>query len=179
MGHHGPCHFGHGGQPSEHPPQPVESEVGLAGAARRGLRFPNDRQQLGISFQTFRSDTINPTLWQFLELLGQIIPLYLAARAALPDYVEAKGANLAAHYARVSRYFWTAIPTTLLLYLISSSVVATDGVIANIEAKWGTVAQLILIVALIIVPMRRLYVIVLPLILLTFCYDHLTVHLFG
>ena len=57
----------------------------------------------GISFQTFRDDSVNPTLWQFLELLGQIVPLYLAARAALPDDVGSKGADLAAHYARVSR----------------------------------------------------------------------------
>lgn len=133
----------------------------------------------GISFQTFSSDAINPPLWQFLELLGQIIPLYLAARAALPDDVGSKGADLAAHYARVSRYFWTAIATTLLLYLIGSSVVATDGAVANIEAKWGTVAQLILIVSLIIVPLRRFHAIVLPLIVALFCYDHLTVPLFG
>jgi len=133
----------------------------------------------GISFQTFRGEEVNPPLWQFLELLGQIIPLYLAARAVLPDEVGSKGSDLAAHYARVSRYFWTAIATTLLLYLIGSSVVASDGVVANLEAKWGTVAQLLLILSLIIVPARRFHAIVLPLILAVFCFDHLTVRLFG
>jgi len=133
----------------------------------------------GISFQTFRGDDVNPPLWQFLELLGQIIPLYLAARAVLPDEVGSKGADLAAHYAKISRYFWTAIATTLLLYLIGSSAVATDGVVANLEAKWGTVAQFMLIVSLIIVPMRRFHELVVPLIFAIFCYDHLFVRLFG
>lgn len=133
----------------------------------------------GISFQTFRGDDINPPLWQFLELLGQIIPLYLAARAALPDEVGSKGADLAAHYAKVSRYFWTAIATTLLLYLVGSSFTAADGVAANLMAKWGTIAQLVLMVAMIAVRDRRLHAIALPLVVAIFCYDHLTTPLFG
>ena len=133
----------------------------------------------GISFQTFRGEEVNPPLWQFLELLGQIIPLYLAARAVLPDEVGSKGADLAAHYARVSRYFWTAIATTLLLYLVGSSFQWAGGAVDNLEEKWGTVAQLMLIVSLIIVPMRRFHAVVLPMILALFCYDHLTARLFG
>ena len=133
----------------------------------------------GISFQTFNSDAVNPPLWQFLELLGQIVPLYLAARAALPDDVGSKGADLADHYARVRRYLWSAIATTLVLYLVGSSFQATDGIAANLLDKWGTVAQLILIVSLIIVPLRRFHEIVVPLIILLFCYDHLTTPLFG
>jgi len=42
----------------------------------------------GVSFRAFKGDDVNPPLWQFLELIWQIIPLYLAARAALPDNIR-------------------------------------------------------------------------------------------
>lgn len=133
----------------------------------------------GISFQSFNSDSVNPPLWQFLELLGQIIPLYLAARAALPDEVPSEGIDLAHHYAHASSYFWTAIATTLLLYLIGSSFQSSGGIAANLATKIGSIVQLALMVPLILVRSRRLHVIVVPLVVLVFCYDHLTGRLFG
>lgn len=133
----------------------------------------------GISFQAFASDEVNPPLWQFLELLGQIIPLYLAARASLPDQVPAKGVDLAAHYASVSRYFWTAIALTLTLYLIGVSF-GREAFIPVLQEKWGAAAQLALMVPLIVFPTRRsLHRILVPAVVVVFCIDHITGRLFG
>ena len=132
----------------------------------------------GLSFQAFNTDKINPPLWQFLELLGQIIPLYLAARASLPDHVPDEGVDLAKHYALVSRYFWSAVAATLVLYLLGA--VFDSGTFAPaIVDRWGAVAQLLLMVPLIAVQSRRVHAIVVPLIVAIFCFDHLTVPLFG
>lgn len=132
----------------------------------------------GLSFQAFNSEKVNPPLWQFLELLGQIIPLYLAARASLPDHLPDDGVDLAAHYARVSRYFWSAIAATLVLYLVGA-MFHTGTIIPAIEERLGAAAQLLLIVPLIVSSARRVHSVFVPLVVAVFCYDHLTVPLFG
>jgi len=133
----------------------------------------------GISFQAFNYDDVNPPLWQFLELLGQIIPLYLAARASLPDQVPPEGVDLAAHYQSVSRYFWVAIAVTLTLYLVGVAF-GRGALLPALQEKWGVAAQLALIVPLILFPARRgLHRILVPAIVVLFCMDHLSGRLFG
>jgi hypothetical protein len=132
----------------------------------------------GLSFQSFRGDDVNPPLWQFLELLGQIIPLYLAARAVLPDQVPSEGIDLAEHYASVSLYFWSAVAVTLVLYL-AGAMFNYGTVIPVIADRLGATAQLLLMVPLIAFRSRRLHAIIVPLIFAVFCFDHLTGRLFG
>ena len=132
----------------------------------------------GVSFRAFKGDDVNPALWQFLELIWQIIPLYLAARAALPDTVPAEGVDLAAHYAMISRYFWTAIGLTLLLYLIGVSFYR-GAVLPVIVEDWGAVAQLALIVVLIIFSRRAVHAVLVPAVVVLLCVDHLMQPLFG
>lgn len=133
----------------------------------------------GLSFQAFNRNDVNPPLWQFLELLGQIIPLYLAARASLPDQVPDGGIDLADHYASISRYFWGAIALTLILYLIGGSVFYGEAAAAAVRQRFGAILQLVLILPLVVFPWRRLHVLIVPVIVAIFCYDHLMVRLFG
>ena len=132
----------------------------------------------GVSFRAFKGDDVNPPLWQFLELIWQIIPLYLAARAALPDIVSAEGVDLAAHYASVSRYFWSAIGLTLLLYLVGVSFYR-GAVLPVLREDWGAVAQLVLVTVLIVFARREFHRIVVPLVMVLLCVDHLMRPLFG
>jgi hypothetical protein len=132
----------------------------------------------GLSFQAFNRGDVNPPLWQFLELLGQIIPLYLAARASLPDQVPPEGVDLAQHYASVSRYFWSAVAATLVLYFVGT--IFDSGTVGSaIFMRAGAAAQLLLILPLIVFKSRRVHAIVVPAIFAIFCFDHLTVPLFG
>ena len=132
----------------------------------------------GVSFRAFKGDDVNPPLWQFLELIWQIIPLYLAARAALPDNVPPEGVDLAAHYASVSRYFWTAIALTLALYLIGVSFYR-GAILSVLVEDWGAVAQLILTTVLALVTRRDLHRIGVPVVIVLLCVDHLMQPLFG
>jgi hypothetical protein len=132
----------------------------------------------GVSFKSWNFPDVNPPLWQFLELLGQIIPLYLAARASLPDEVPDEGVDLARHYASISRYLWAAVATTLILYLVGLAF-GRGAIIPAIELNWGVVAQLALILPLIAFGNRKLHAICVPLVMLLFSIDHLTVPMFG
>ena len=133
----------------------------------------------GLSFQTFNSDDANPHLWEFLELLGQIIALYLAARASLPDGVpDNDTVDLAAHYALISRYFWSAIAATLVLYLVGA-VYFEGAAIPALRARWGAAAQLALMIPLIASRDRRLHAMLVPVIVALFCLDHINRPLFG
>lgn len=132
----------------------------------------------GLSFQTFNTRDANPYLWEFLELLGQIIALYLAARAALPDAVPDGGLDLGEYYASISRYFWTAIAATLTLYLAGGAYLEGD-IIPFLRDRWGAAAQLVLMIPLIVSRNRRLHCALVPVILALFCLDHLDRRLFG
>lgn len=131
----------------------------------------------GITFRSYGHDDANLPLWEFLELMGQIIPLYLAARAALPDDCSDE-TDLAIHYAHVSRYFWVAIATTLTLYFIGISF-GRGAFLPALRDNPGAAAQLLLIVPLIVWNDRRLHALVVPLIVLIFSFDHLTQPMFG
>jgi hypothetical protein len=132
----------------------------------------------GISFQSWHRPDVNPAIWSFVFTLAQFIPLYLAARAALPDDVPAKGVDLAEHYAHVSRYFWSAVAVTYALYLVA--VLYDRPSLADfLEARWNGIVQLILMLILIALPQRRLHAILVPAIFLLFVFDHLTGRLLG
>lgn len=132
----------------------------------------------GLSFQTFNRSDENPYLWEFLELLGQIIALYLAARAALPDAVPEGGVDLAEYYASISRYFWTAIAATLALYLVGGAYLE-GALLPFLSDRWGAAAQFALMIPLIVSRNRRLHCAIVPVILALFCLDHLDRRLFG
>lgn len=132
----------------------------------------------GLSFRSWHQQDSNPTIWAFLVTLGQFIPLYLAARASLPDHVPAEGVDLAEHYAWVSRYFWSAVALTYGLYLLA--VIVTRPLTEEVvRERWNGAAQLILMLVLIAFPKRRIHAMVVPIIMVLFVFDHLTGRLLG
>jgi hypothetical protein len=131
----------------------------------------------GISYRTMGNQMINPPLWLFVVGLSQIIPLYLAARASLPDSVDDKGMDLAAHYADVRRYFWASVGFTYLMFVAYG--VATLGPAVLVGTYWSPFAQLLMMTVLVIIADRRVQVLLVPIIILLFCYDHLTGPMFS
>jgi len=131
----------------------------------------------GISFRTLGNQTINPHLWLFVVGLSQIIPVYLAARASLPDVVDEKGVSLAAHYAEVSRYFWASVAFTYFIYLGYAAY--TFGPAAFLGGYWSPFAQFLMMAVLIAVPDRRVHVLLVPVIFALFSYDHLNHRMFA
>jgi len=131
----------------------------------------------GIYFRRLANQQIAPPLWLFGIYLGQAVTMYLAARASIPDEVTAKGVALADHYARISRYFWASLAFTYLVYLGFS--------LANSEAGFtlgpylSPSAQLLMMFVLIAVPNRRVHVMLVPVIFVLFCYDHLLAPMFA
>jgi hypothetical protein len=75
----------------------------------------------GVSFRQLANRPINPPLWLFLVMLGDIIPMYLAARAIFPDYLTDEGVDLARHYAQVSRFLWGSLLFSYALFLAGQS----------------------------------------------------------
>ena len=76
-----------------------------------------------ISWQVNAVQNYNPTFWRFFFLtLGQLVPLYLAAAAALPDEVPAEGVDLKQFYAENSRYIWGALTAMMIMFIITGSV---------------------------------------------------------
>jgi len=128
----------------------------------------------GVSFRLLGNRQINPPLWQFLIMIGDLVPMYLAARAIFPDYLTDEGVNLAAHYAEISRYLWASIAISYLLYLgFMLSKLGAD-------QKLGLVAlQLLVVVPLVFVRSRRVHALLVPLLTLLFCFHHLNERLFA
>lgn len=132
----------------------------------------------GLSFQAWHQPGVNPSIWSFIVTLAQFIPLYLAARASLPDEVPAQGVDLADHYAHISRYFWSAVAVTYGLYLLA--VILTRSLTEQVLwARWNGATQLILMVLLIALSQRRLHAVFVPVIFVLFVFDHLTGRLLG
>ena len=76
-----------------------------------------------ISWRVNVVENYNPTFWRFFFLtLGQLIPLYLAAAAALPDEVPPEGLDLKQFYAENCRYIWGALTTMMIMFIITASV---------------------------------------------------------
>ena len=76
-----------------------------------------------VSWRVIEVQNYNPTFWRFFFLtLGQLVPLYLAAAAALPDEVPAEGVDLKRFYAENSRYIWGALSAAMIMFTIAVSV---------------------------------------------------------
>lgn len=131
----------------------------------------------GISYRTMGNQMINPPLWLFVIGLSQIIPLYLSARASLPDAVEEKGVSLATHYADIRRYFLASVGFTYLMFVAYGVVILGPAVLLG--SYWPPFAQLLMMIALIAVADRRVHATLVPIIVLLFCYDHLLSPMFS
>jgi hypothetical protein len=131
----------------------------------------------GISYRTMGNQMINPPLWLFVIGLSQIIPLYLAARASLPDVVDEKGVSLAAHYAEIRRYFWAAVAFTYLMFVAYGVSILGPGVLLG--SYLSPFVQLLMMIVLIVAPDRRIHALLTPIIFLLFCYDHFTSPMFS
>ena len=76
-----------------------------------------------ISWRVNVVENYNPTFWRFFFLtLGQLVPLYLAAAAALPDEVPPEGVDLRQFYAENSRYIWGALTAMMIMFIITACV---------------------------------------------------------
>ena len=76
-----------------------------------------------ISWRVNVVENYNPRFWRFFFFtLGQLVPLYLAAAAALPDEVPAEGVDLKRFYAENSRYIWGALSAMMIMFIITGSV---------------------------------------------------------
>ena len=131
----------------------------------------------GISYKTMGNQVINPPLWLFVIGLSQIIPLYLAARASLPDAVDEKGLSLANHYAEIRRYFWASVAFTYLMFVAYGLYALGAGVLLG--DYFSPTAQLVMMAVLIAVPNRRVHAILVPLIVFGFSYNHLLTPMFS
>ena len=131
----------------------------------------------GISFRTMGNVNINPPLWLFVLGLSQIVPLYLAARASLPDAVGEDGVSLAEHYARIRRYFWGSVAFTYAMFVAYGMYVLGPRGLSL--TYLSPAAQLVMIVLLIALPSRRLHALLVPVILALFCYNHLLSPMFS
>lgn len=129
----------------------------------------------GVSFRVLGNRNINPPLWLFLLMLGGIIPMYLAARAALPDQLLEEGVDLKAHYHAVSRYLWLSIAVSFLIYVLWD---AFRGGMTELAKQWLILAQLLVVVPLIVSRRRRVHQLAVPVIVLLFCLHHLNEPLF-
>ena len=131
----------------------------------------------GISFRTMANLNINPPLWLFVLGLSQIVPLYLSARASLPDVVDEKGISLADHYAKNRRYFWGSVAFTYLMFVAYGAYVLGPGVLS--PTYLSPAAQLVMMAVLILTPNRRVHAVLVPLIFLLFSYNHLLTPMFS
>lgn len=131
----------------------------------------------GISYKTLGNKMVDPPLWLFVVGLSQIIPLYLAARASLPDAVDDKGVDLAAHYGEIHRYFWASVAFTYFMYLAYALYAVGPSRFA--AGFWSPFAQLLMMAVLMAVPARRVQAALVPLVFLGFSYDHLLVPMFA
>ena len=130
----------------------------------------------GVGFRILANRPINPPLWLFLFMLGGIIPMYLAARAALPDQLLDEGIDLKAHYHAVSRYLWLSIGVSFLLYVAWAALRLG---MAGLHRQWLVLAQLLFVVPLAVSRRRRVHELLVPVVFALFCLHHLNEPLFA
>ena len=131
----------------------------------------------GVSFRSFGGRSINPPLWLFLIMLGEIIPMYLAARAALPDQLLDEGIDLGRHYALVSRYLWASVAVSYILYV--GWGFAKWGATVELQRQWLVIAQVAFVIPLLLFRQRRIHELIVPVVFLLFCFHHLNEPLFA
>ena len=131
----------------------------------------------GVSYRAFDELPFGPWVWEFVLTLCQLIALYLAARAILPDEVRrSEQIDLADHYAFVSRYFWGSLSVTYGLYLMFAAML---GGVERLPAYWQTIVALAAVIALAIWSDRRLHRLVVPALLALMCVSTLPNRLLG
>ena len=131
----------------------------------------------GISYRSLGNRQFNPPLWLFAARLAQIVPMYLAARASLPDEIGPDGVALADHYAANARYFWASVALTYVIFI--AFIASTSGAYELVATYFSPAAQLVMMAVLIAVPRRAVHAALVPLIVALFCYDHLLHPMFG
>jgi len=130
-----------------------------------------------ISFRDAASDTFNPPLWEFAGRIIQIVPMYLAGRAILPDEVGKDGVSLAKHYADVCRYFWGSIAITYVLYL--GFLLVQGGLGDLLRSNLSPAVQLAIMAILIAFPRRAVHAALVPISFALLCFNHLMRPMFG
>jgi len=121
----------------------------------------------GVSYRAFDDLPLGPWFWEFVLNLCQLIGIYLAARAILPDEVQRdEHVDLVAHYAFISRYVWASLSVTYALYLMFA---ITFGGIEQLPARWDAIVGLIVIVALAIWSNRRFHQLAVPALFALMC----------
>lgn len=116
------------------------------------------------SWRTLRSTGPEVPLWQFVLILAQLVALYLAARAVLPEPVTRKDVDLAAHYVLRRRYIWTSF-VALYALLIVAGVLKFGPSWPVIVAMRDFLLGLVLAALLAAVPSRRIHAVLVPLVL--------------
>ena len=118
-----------------------------------------------ISWRVNVVENYNPTFWRFFFLtLGQLVPLYLAAAAALPDEVPAEGVDLKQFYAENSRYIWGALSAMMVMFIVTASVShLRQGDYRAAAMNVVHTPFLLPTVLLAVVPNRRVHTILVPL----------------
>ena len=130
-----------------------------------------------ISYRNIGARDFNPRLWEFAVILAQIVPMYLAARAILPDEVGDEPLSLADHYAAVSRYFWGSIATTYAAFLGFTWWMEGTRGLAQINSS--AIAQLAFMAVLIVSRRRAVHAILVPIGFALLCYNQLNRPMFG
>ena len=120
----------------------------------------------GISYQAFNKAIFNPPVWVFIVTLGQLIAVYLAARASLPDDPSGDDCDLAAYYERVSRFIWSSIAVCYAL-LLGLSVIYRGSVTTMVE-RWSVIAVFVPTLALAAFRQRAVHRILVPGLLIFF-----------
>lgn len=127
----------------------------------------------GISYRSFHSLRVGVPVWIFVIALWQLIPVYLAARAIIPDDIRVGTAvDLTAHYAFVSRYVWTALSLSALLFVGLS--VFFGGPLNVITQSWDVLVITASCLLLALSRSRRLHIILVPLLVVWLCLFHMT-----
>ena len=91
--------------------------------------------------------------------------------------MDKDGIALASHYAEVSRYFWTSVAITYAIFLGYN--VSTSGASSLLGTYLAPAAQLLMMFILIGTARRGVHALLVPIIFLWFCYDHLNLPIFG
>lgn len=135
----------------------------------------------GISFRAFSHESAALPLWYFVLTLVSVIPWYLAARAALPDHVQIEQEiDLSEHYDFVSRYLWSAILASHVIYLL---MVIYDTGLQRLPGAlpflWPTLLGIFLMTPLIIWTRRSLHRILVPILFVFACVQALPAPMLG
>jgi len=134
-----------------------------------------------LSYRALSEETAALPLWYFVATLGSVIPFYLAGRAALPDYERVeKGIDLSDHYEFASRYLWSALFVSNVIYLcLVIHDVGFERLLAVLPYMWSTLLGFVLLAPLIIWQHRKLHRILVPVFFVFVCVVTLSAPMLG